>query len=131
MISSAARPNKTITIETDENGQAITFEEGSQPGIVCTESQSADIKVAIQHRAYKNKPLNQRQKQANRLIAKTHYIVEWAFGTGKRLLNIGRASYMITAKVNGQMTLKAIRHEDHYLWFPLNKTDLRRRSIKR
>ena len=61
----------------------------------------------VQHRAYKNKPLTQRQKQANRVIAKTRHIVAQAFGTAKRLLNIGRAFYMTTVKVNGKITLKA------------------------
>jgi IS5 family transposase len=41
LISSAARPNKTITIETDADGELVTFEDGSQPGVV-EEKASAD-----------------------------------------------------------------------------------------
>lgn len=42
LIESAARPNKTITLETDQDGQAITYEDGSNPGISCTEKTSVD-----------------------------------------------------------------------------------------
>jgi IS5 family transposase len=42
LVQSAARPKQTITLETDAEGEAITHEDGSQPGIVCTEKQSAD-----------------------------------------------------------------------------------------
>lgn len=185
LISSAARPNKTITVESDASGEAVTFEDGSQPGVVeekasvdpdatwlkkgkksyfgyrsyvvvdeadgyvqgvhtapANESETthfieaiesvhievsrvyADkgsassanrswlrekkIKSAIMHKAKKNKPLTARQKLANRLISKKRYIVEQCFGTGKRLFNMGRASYMSTIKVNAQMILKSI-----------------------
>ena len=60
------------------------------------------------HRAAKNKPLTARQKNANKRISKTRYIVEQSFGTLKRLFKMGRASYMGTAKVNGQMLIKAM-----------------------
>ena len=42
LIESAARPNKTITLETDQDGQAITYEDGSNPGVSCTEKTSVD-----------------------------------------------------------------------------------------
>ncbi len=42
LIESAARPNKTITLEVDAEGKAFQFEDGSQPGISCIEEQSAD-----------------------------------------------------------------------------------------
>ena len=58
------------------------------------------IKSAIMHRAVKNKPLSERQKNANRRISKIRYIVEQCFGTLKRLFKMGRASYMGTVKVN-------------------------------
>ncbi len=41
LIESAARPNKTITLEVDAEGKAVQFEDGSQPGIFCVEKQSA------------------------------------------------------------------------------------------
>ena len=66
------------------------------------------IKSAIMHRAVKNKPLSERQKNANKRISKTRYIVEQCFGTLKRMFKMGRASYMGTMKVNGQMLLKAM-----------------------
>ena len=191
LIQSAARPNKTITVQTDEAGQETVYEDGSRPGVIYEEKNSADpdatwvkkgkksyfgyrsywvvdstdgyvhgvhtapanesemkhfqtalesaplladriganrvyadkgfssqahrdflrsqkIKVAIQHRAVKNKPLTPRQKLANRLISKKRYIVEQAFGTAKRLLNMQRTSYFSTVKVHAQMVMKAL-----------------------
>lgn len=42
LVQSAARPNHTITLETDAQGNTISDEDGSQPGVVCTEKHSAD-----------------------------------------------------------------------------------------
>ena len=42
LIESAVRPNKSITIETDSEGQQIIYADGSQPGIICDEKLSAD-----------------------------------------------------------------------------------------
>ena len=42
LIESAERPRKTITLEMDVEGKAVQFEDGSQPGISCTEEHSAD-----------------------------------------------------------------------------------------
>ena len=71
------------------------------------------IKSAIMHRAVKNKPLSERQKNANRRISKIRYIVEQCFGTLKRLFKMGRASYMGTVKVNGQIF--AVRNNEIFL----------------
>ena len=46
LIKSAARPNKTITLEVDAEGKTVQFEDGSQPGISFTEEQSADPNAA-------------------------------------------------------------------------------------
>ncbi|MFZ1850749.1 MAG: hypothetical protein WAU15_00680 [Nitrosomonas sp.] len=42
LIESAARPKKTIILEVDAKDKAVQYEDGSQPGISCTEEQSAD-----------------------------------------------------------------------------------------
>jgi len=42
LIESAARPNKTVTIEVDTSGREVVFEDGSSPGIVYEEKLSAD-----------------------------------------------------------------------------------------
>ena len=42
LIESAARPKKIILLEVNDEGKAVQFEDGSQPGITCTEEQSAD-----------------------------------------------------------------------------------------
>jgi transposase, IS5 family len=46
LIESAARPNKTIRLESDEAGAPILFEDGSQPGVKCEEQGSADRDAA-------------------------------------------------------------------------------------
>lgn len=66
------------------------------------------IKSAIMHKAQRNKPLTPRQKNANKRMSKTRYIVEQCFGTIKRLFGMARASYMGTTKVNAQFTMKAM-----------------------
>jgi transposase, IS5 family len=66
------------------------------------------IKSAIMHKAQRNRPLSQRQRNANKAISKTRYIVEQCFGTMKRLFGMARASYLGTEKVNAQFTLKAM-----------------------
>jgi IS5 family transposase len=66
------------------------------------------IKSAIMHKAKRNKPLTQRQRNANKAISKTRYIVEQCFGTMKRIFGMTRASYMGTEKVNAQFTIKAM-----------------------
>lgn len=42
LITSAARPREEITVEVDNEGQVVTYEDGSQPGIHVSEKQSAD-----------------------------------------------------------------------------------------
>ena len=66
------------------------------------------FKDGIMHKAQKNKPLTDRQKLANKLIAKKRYIIEQSFGTLKRVFSFSRASYMTKIKVNAQLTFKAI-----------------------
>lgn len=66
------------------------------------------IRDGIRHKAHKNKPLTHWQKLANRLMSKTRYIVEQAFGTLKRRFGFVRASYMTREKVEAQLIAKAI-----------------------
>lgn len=42
LIESAARPDRTIALEMDAEGQVVQFEDGSQPGAFCADRQSAD-----------------------------------------------------------------------------------------
>jgi len=79
LIESAARPKKTITLEVDAEGKAVQFEDGSQPGISCTEEHSADP-----------------DSRAQSCIART------------RTNRYRRASYFGTVKVNAQVLLKSI-----------------------
>ena len=42
LVQSAARPRSGITLEIDSQGQPVSYEDGSQPGVVGIEPQSAD-----------------------------------------------------------------------------------------
>lgn len=66
------------------------------------------IKDGLMRKASRNKPLTRWEKKFNRLISKTRYIVEQAFGTLKRRFQFRRASYMTREKVEAQLQLKAI-----------------------
>jgi IS5 family transposase len=58
------------------------------------------------HKAQKNRPLSQGQRNANKAISKTRYIVEQCFGAMKRLFGMVRASKLGTEEVNAQFTLR-------------------------
>jgi IS5 family transposase len=66
------------------------------------------IRNGIMYKATRNKQLGLWQKKFNRLISKTRFIVEQAFGTLKRLFLFTRASYLGTEKVKAQTIMKAI-----------------------
>ena len=42
LVAWAAHPNRTFTVETDTAGNAVTYEDGSQPGVRCEQKDSAD-----------------------------------------------------------------------------------------
>jgi transposase, IS5 family len=65
-------------------------------------------KNGLMEKARRGKPLSTAQKAWNRLISKTRYKIEQAFGTLKRRFQMGRASYCGVAHVHGQMIMKAI-----------------------
>ena len=93
-------------------------------GDVCTEKLYADKGYAsrenrqflksrgsrggLMYKAARGRPLSSWQKRANKIISKSRYIVEQAFGTLKRRFSFARASYMTRVKVEAQLTLKAI-----------------------
>ena len=80
------------------------------------------IKNGLMEKAKKNKPLIHWQKKFNSLISKIRYRVELGFGTLKRRFHFARASYFTTAKVHGQMVLKAMAFN---LLKALNKATLK------
>lgn len=66
------------------------------------------IRNGIMAKASRGNPLTKRQKQRNKIISKTRYIVEQTFGTLKRIFEFTRASYKTTVKVEAQMRFKAM-----------------------
>lgn len=67
-------------------------------------------KDGIMNRAYRNKPLTNWQRCRNRFISKRRYIVERVFGTLKRTYDLARASYIGTAKVQGELLLSSLAY---------------------
>jgi IS5 family transposase len=67
-------------------------------------------KDGIMNRAYRNKPLTDRERQRNRLISKKRFIVERVFGTLKKHYDMARASYLGTARVQGELLLSSLAY---------------------
>jgi len=67
-------------------------------------------KDGIMNRAYRNKPLTERERKRNKLISKRRFIVERVFGTLKQHYAMARASYLGTAKVQGELLLSALAY---------------------
>jgi len=67
-------------------------------------------KDGIMRRAYRNKPLTERERKRNRLISKRRFIVERVFGTLKQHYDMARASYLGTAKVQGELLLSSLAY---------------------
>ena len=61
-------------------------------------------------RAYRNKPLTERERKRNKLISKKRYIVERVFGTLKQHYDMGRADYLGTIKVQGEFLLASLAY---------------------
>jgi len=67
-------------------------------------------KDGIMNRAYRNKPLTERERKRNKLISKRRFIVERVFGTLKQHYDMARASYLGTAKVQGELLLSSLAY---------------------
>jgi IS5 family transposase len=68
------------------------------------------VKNRVQHKAFKNKPLTELQKQYNRLISKKRWVVERTFGGMRRWFRTGLARYVGLAKTHTQPLLEAIAY---------------------
>jgi IS5 family transposase len=68
------------------------------------------VKNRIQHKAYRNKPLTQWQKEYNHLISKKRWVVERTFGGMRRWFRCGVARYVGLAKTHTQHLLEAIAY---------------------
>ena len=71
---------------------------------------SRKVKNRIMHKAYKNKPLTEWQKQYNRLISKKRWVVERTLGGMRRWFGCGVARYIGLAKTHTQHLLEAIAY---------------------
>ena len=67
-------------------------------------------KDGIMHRAYRNRPLTERERNRNKLISKKRYIVERVFGTLKQRYDMARASYLGSAKLQGELLLSSLAY---------------------
>ena len=64
----------------------------------------------IMDKAYRNKPLTYKQKQRNKRISSSRYIVERTNATIKNILKFTRAKYVGLEKVRNQALLVAVAH---------------------
>ena len=69
-----------------------------------------DYLPRVQHRATRNHPLTDRQIQANKIISKTRYKVERAFGSMRRWFGFREARYVGLDKMHGQHVINAIAY---------------------
>ena len=65
------------------------------------------VKNRIMKKAARNRALSFWEKRFNYLVSKKRYLIEQSFGTLKRRFDMGRARYMSSQKVEGQLWLKA------------------------
>jgi len=81
-------------------------------GYACKENEDLlkglNKKSRIMKKAARNRPLSHWENQFNKLISKTRFKVEQAFGTLKRRFSMTRFCYITSAKVNAEMVFKAI-----------------------
>lgn len=68
------------------------------------------LKSRIMYKAYRNRPLNKRQEQFNRLVSKTRWVVERTFGSLKRWFGSGVTRLKGLEKTHGLHVLEAIAH---------------------
>lgn len=59
-------------------------------------------------RAARGRPLTFWQKQFNRLVSASRFVIEQVFGTLKRLFGAARARYLTREKVEAELTFKAV-----------------------
>jgi len=69
-----------------------------------------EMKNGIQFRATRNHPLNERQKQFNKLVSKTRYAVERTFGGMVRWFGAGITRYRGRERVHTQHLLEAMAY---------------------
>lgn len=67
-----------------------------------------NIHSGIMYKATSKAPLTKLQKAFNKIVSKTRFIVEQAFGTLKRKFKFVRATYFGLKKVQAQLVVKAI-----------------------
>lgn len=69
---------------------------------------SQNLKSGLMYKAARCHPLNKWQKEFNRIVSKSRWVIEQSFGTMKRKFHAERARYMTRLKVEAEMTWKAI-----------------------
>lgn len=69
-----------------------------------------NIKNRLQHKAYRNRPLTNWQKNFNKLVSKQRYKVERTFGGMSRWFGAGIARYVGIEKTHSQHVMEAIAY---------------------
>lgn len=68
------------------------------------------LKNGIHYKAFKNKPLKDREKQFNIMVSKTRYTVERTFGSMSKWFRAGVAKYIGQIKTHAQHLLEAMAY---------------------
>ena len=71
---------------------------------------SRNLKNGIQHKAQRNKPLSYEQRQINKRISKTRFMVERTFGSMVRWFGAGTARYIGLNKTHTQHVLEGMAY---------------------
>lgn len=66
------------------------------------------LRNGLMYKAFRNKPLTEKQKTFNRLISKTRWRIEQCFGTIKRRFSYQKSAYFSTEKVDAEFRMKAM-----------------------
>ncbi len=72
--------------------------------------QTNKIGDGIMDKAYRNRPLTYKQKQRNKRISKSRYIVERTNATIKNIFKFSKSKYIGLDKVKNQALLVAVAH---------------------
>lgn len=95
-------------LESIASGATVYADKGYDSKANQEHLQSKQLSDGIMRKAKRGQSLSEEEKQRNKELSKTRYVVEQSFGTLHRKFRYARASYFGLLKVTAQSHLKAI-----------------------
>ena len=95
-------------LESIASGATVYADKGYDSKVNREHLQSKQLSDGIMRKAKRGQSLSEEEKQRNKELSKTRYVVEQSFGTLHRKFRYARASYFGLLKVAAQSHLKAI-----------------------